>query len=125
MRLRNEPSAALHSRDFARPYSASLRFKRPVPGVRLPLSALGGQKVAEREGLTVAGSLPRLREALLRFASLRFKRPVPGVRLPLSALGGTESGGERGIRTPGTFRLNGFQDRRIRPLCHLSGREIV
>ena len=30
------------------------------------------------------------------------------------------SGGERGIRTPGTFRLNGFQDHRIRPLCHLS-----
>ena len=29
-------------------------------------------------------------------------------------------GGERGIRTPGTFQYNGFQDRRIRPLCHLS-----
>ena len=28
--------------------------------------------------------------------------------------------GERGIRTPGTLRYNGFQDRRIRPLCHLS-----
>ena len=28
--------------------------------------------------------------------------------------------GERGIRTPGTFQYNGFQDRRIRPLCHLS-----
>src|SRR5690606_17666395 len=25
-----------------------------------------------------------------------------------------------GIRTPGTFRFNGFQDRRIRPLCHSS-----
>ncbi|WP_297096740.1 hypothetical protein, partial [uncultured Draconibacterium sp.] len=25
--------------------------------------------------------------------------------------------GERGIRTPGTSRYNGFQDRRIRPLC--------
>jgi hypothetical protein len=30
-------------------------------------------------------------------------------------------GGERGIRTPGGITLNGFQDRRIRPLCHLSG----
>ena len=29
-------------------------------------------------------------------------------------------GGERGIRTPGGSHLNGFQDRRIRPLCHLS-----
>lgn len=31
--------------------------------------------------------------------------------------------GERGIRTPGTSRFNGFQDRRIRPLCHLSRRD--
>ena len=30
-------------------------------------------------------------------------------------------GGERGIRTPGGVTLNGFQDRRNRPLCHLSG----
>ncbi len=28
--------------------------------------------------------------------------------------------GERGIRTPGPVTVNGFQDRRIRPLCHLS-----
>ncbi len=28
--------------------------------------------------------------------------------------------GERGIRTPGGVTLNGFQDRRDRPLCHLS-----
>ena len=33
-------------------------------------------------------------------------------------------GGGRGIRTPGTLLYNGFQDRRIRPLCHSSGREI-
>ena len=32
-------------------------------------------------------------------------------------------GGERGIRTPGTLRYNGFQDHRIRPLCHLSERD--
>ncbi len=36
----------------------------------------------------------------------------------------TQAGcGERGIRTPGTSRFNGFQDRRNRPLCHLSGRK--
>ena len=29
-------------------------------------------------------------------------------------------GGERGIRTPGTSQFIGFQDRRDRPLCHLS-----
>ncbi len=34
------------------------------------------------------------------------------------------SSGERGIRTPGGVTLNGFQDRRIRPLCHLSGAKI-
>jgi hypothetical protein len=28
--------------------------------------------------------------------------------------------GEGGIRTPGGVTLNGFQDRRIRPLCHFS-----
>ena len=28
--------------------------------------------------------------------------------------------GEGGIRTPGASQLNGFQDRRNRPLCHLS-----
>lgn len=28
--------------------------------------------------------------------------------------------GERGIRTPGPVTVNGFQDHRIRPLCHLS-----
>ena len=31
-------------------------------------------------------------------------------------------GGERGIRTPGSSHFNGFQDRRNRPLCHLSCR---
>ena len=30
------------------------------------------------------------------------------------------SGGELGIRTPGGFHLNGFQDRRFRPLSQLS-----
>ena len=34
-------------------------------------------------------------------------------------------GGERGIRTPGTSRFNGFQDRRDRPLCHLSRRDKI
>jgi hypothetical protein len=29
-------------------------------------------------------------------------------------------GGEGGIRTPEPLRVNGFQDRRIQPLCHLS-----
>ncbi len=34
-------------------------------------------------------------------------------------------GGETGIRTLGGFPLNGFQDRRYRPLSHLSvGKDI-
>ena len=40
-------------------------------------------------------------------------------------LADVSTGGERGIRTPGAVTLNGFQDRRIRPLCHLSGRKII
>ena len=43
-----------------------------------------------------------------------FWRPV------LYRLSYTRICGERGIRTPGTSRYNGFQDRRNRPLCHLS-----
>ena len=31
-----------------------------------------------------------------------------------------KDGGEGGIRTPGALRLSGFQDRRVKPLCHLS-----
>ena len=39
----------------------------------------------------------------------------------ISALQDTfKSGGERGIRTPGGLRLSGFQDRRLKPLDHLS-----
>ena len=34
-------------------------------------------------------------------------------------------GGERGIRTPGPLTVSGFQDRRNRPLCHLSGAKII
>ncbi len=34
---------------------------------------------------------------------------------------GCDFGGERGIRTPGSVTFSGFQDRRNRPLCHLSG----
>jgi hypothetical protein len=33
-------------------------------------------------------------------------------------------GGSGGIRTPGTLRYNGFQDRRVRPLCHTPGVKI-
>ncbi len=32
----------------------------------------------------------------------------------------SQTGGEGGIRTPGPRRVNGFQDRRFRPLSHLS-----
>ena len=35
-----------------------------------------------------------------------------------------KNGGERGIRTPGGFHLFGFQDRRLKPLDHLSAKNI-
>jgi hypothetical protein len=34
-------------------------------------------------------------------------------------------GGERGIRTPGPVTVSGFQDRRNRPLCHLSAAKVI
>ena len=43
---------------------------------------------------------------------------------PTCAKASVGEGGERGIRTPGPVTVNGFQDRRIRPLCHLSGAKI-
>ena len=46
--------------------------------------------------------------------------------MPPCKLGGKKSGsGERGIRTPGPVTVNGFQDRRIRPLCHLSAAKVI
>ena len=39
--------------------------------------------------------------------------------------GSSETGGGRGIRTPGAVRLNGFQDRRNRPLCHPSAAQRI
>ena len=38
----------------------------------------------------------------------------------ISSLWIMKKSGERGIRTPGPSQANGFQDRRNRPLCHLS-----
>ena len=37
---------------------------------------------------------------------------------------GRFTGGDRGIRTPEAFRLNGFQDRRYRPLSHISAAKV-
>src|SRR5581483_852198 len=49
-------------------------------------------------------------------------RPRLNVSGPPWALGQNGNGGEGGIRTPGTDEpYNGFRDRRIQPLCHLSG----
>jgi hypothetical protein len=38
---------------------------------------------------------------------------------------GRNNGGEGGIRTHGTLRFNGFQDRRFRPLSHLSSKHAI
>ena len=44
---------------------------------------------------------------------------VPAYRLSAEKIS-LLAGGEGGIRTHGGFHLSGFQDRRNRPLCHLS-----
>ena len=53
-----------------------------------------------------------------------FVRRSPLMKKPTCAKASVGEGGERGIRTPGSLTFNGFQDRRNRPLCHLSGRKI-
>ena len=44
--------------------------------------------------------------------------------MKVNALKNTLLSGERGIRTPGGLHLNGFQDRRIKPLCHFSAAKV-
>ena len=56
--------------------------------------------------------------------SSKLGRPCRRKQNPASAGLLDRLGGERGIRTPGPVTVNGFQDRRNRPLCHLSGSEI-
>ena len=61
------------------------------------------------------------------FCFLRFGKRVyhtPEKEKPLRGLFALVSG-ERGIRTPGPVTVNGFQDRRNRPLCHLSAANIA
>ena len=58
---------------------------------------------------------PRLKSKLFAGAPIK-KKPLSWLDLKCC--------GERGIRTPGGFTLNGFQDRRNRPLCHLSGAKV-
>ncbi|CDH44983.1 hypothetical protein BN874_200053 [Candidatus Contendobacter odensis Run_B_J11] len=55
---------------------------------------------------------------LLMMMTSRCFEPIQ--RFRISLLQQYWSGGEGGIRTHGPLRINGFQDRRNRPLCHLS-----
>ena len=80
----------------------------------------------------------RERDSNPRYLSVRrFSRPVHSTTLPslhrvfeiavlavkkVNHLKASLHCGERGIRTPGTSQYAGFQDRCIRPLCHLSNR---
>jgi hypothetical protein len=59
----------------------------------------------------------------VRRSPLEFSE-VKNIKKPAFAKATAGGGGERGIRTPGPVTVNGFQDRRIRPLCHLSGAKI-
>ena len=72
-------------------------------------------------------ALPLLSNPVLRFATEGVLAPPPLREnspwykdLALSK----KNGGGGGIRTHGTFRLSGFQDRRNRPLYHPSGTDV-
>ena len=80
------------------------------------------KKVAERKGF----------EPLERKSVQRFSRPPHSTTLASLLTFSTNKkqppwvalSGDRGIRTPDTFLYNGFQDRRDRPLCHISAAKI-
>jgi hypothetical protein len=76
---------------------------------------VGGAYVSNSQGLTYRETMQVSRK------SQTVARHAPRARKEQKVLrDAAVSGGEGGIRTPGTLRFNGFQDRRIRPLCHLS-----
>ena len=68
--------------------------------------------------------MPELRSLhflFLEFAQASLAHP----QIKNAPVGGMGLGcGERGIRTPGPVTVNGFQDRRNRPLCHLSAANV-
>ncbi len=52
--------------------------------------------------------------------SIKLERPIQGDQsIKNRKIRREKDGRERGIRTPGGVTLNGFQDRRFRPLSHL------
>ncbi len=86
---------------------ARLNSRGPRERTRLERAAVGSQRPMELDSIDTR--LARMVRASSRTS------PTDGK--------GALTGGGRGIRTPGARRLNGFQDRRIRPLCHPSGHE--
>ena len=90
--------------------------------------------LAEREGLTalipergeVNKTKPSRCSVIFPFSSSLLEQVRQHPKTKKSPFGDLcFVGGERGIRTPGPVTVNGFQDRRIRPLCHLSGCKII
>ena len=94
------------------------------------------QKEKSCKSFDLQDSVRRERDSNPRYLSVRrFSRPVHSTTLPslhrvlwvmlqvrcnINCLPSQTLCGERGIRTPGTSQYAGFQDRCIRPLCHLS-----
>ena len=78
-----------------------------------------------------AGSVCAYDEAerlIMQHDFMRLSFPQDGLQefmktlvVALRTIGKAERGGEGGIRTHGALRLNGFRDRLLRPLGHLSG----
>ena len=89
-----EPFCAKHSFFLMQLH---LEWKKPGCGI-----------AGERVGRRVAGfQLNQLKKDC--------RKPMRNALILLAILSG-----KRGIRTPGSLTFNGFQDRRNRPLCHLS-----
>ncbi len=122
-RARPEPIAS-----FVRGLESSVLF----PGLTAQSSCSESWR-RERDGSLPYGQFGAYAPRPVGRAAPRYRaRPepcvvCPGVRILRSLSGpycsilmSLNFGGERGIRTPGRLPVSGFQDRRNRPLCHLS-----
>ncbi len=112
--------ADVSSRREAVPGAAGMAHALPraVPD-RASRSSLAGCRAA-RVACTQEGGLEYIHSPS-RARRRRYKTVTPAHDAPCRGLPDrTEYGGEGGIRTPGPVRDNGFQDRRLKPLGHLS-----
>ena len=127
-RARDRRPRARRARGCARAAGRRHRGRRGGSSDHAQLAALaraGTQALrgAARPSAAPSGRSKRARERAARPAGARLSCAAAAPaeqRTRTSSAAEQRSGGEGGIRTPGRLRACGFQDRRLRPLGHLS-----